>query len=170
MSYEKCQEYKKFNQKIQLDPTIEQVAQWFLNKSSMSMKKLQKMCYYAYCWYIVFFNDIIEENTDYNIITLCSEQFQAWIHGPVLPSLYDKYKKYGWQDIPRILNIPQLTDELEDLLQQVWDAYGEFSADDLESLSHQEMPWIKARGGIPIGDVCTNEISPYDILVYYSNL
>lgn len=160
------------NQQVQIDSTIERVAQWFLSMSSMSNKKLQKMCYYAYCWFIVFFNDIetITEDNASNIRVLCPDRFQAWIHGPVLPALYHKYKKYGWHDIPRILNVPQVTDELGNLLQQVWQAYGDFSADELEALSHQEMPWKKARKGIQSGDACSNEISTYDILMYYSSL
>ena len=43
---------------IRIDSTLERVAQWFLSMSSMSNKKLQKLCYYAYCWYIVFYNDV----------------------------------------------------------------------------------------------------------------
>ena len=43
--------------KTYVDSTIELVAQWFLSLSSMSNKKLQKLCYYAYCWFIVFNND-----------------------------------------------------------------------------------------------------------------
>ena len=43
---------------FQVDSAIEKMAQWFLNKTSMSNKKLQKLCYYAYCWYIVFNNDV----------------------------------------------------------------------------------------------------------------
>lgn len=152
--------------------TMELIAQWFLNKSSMSNKKLQKICYYAYSWYIVFFNDIecVNEKNKNDINVLCPERFQAWIHGPVLPQLYYKYKKYGWQQIPKSSALPNLTVQMEDLLQQVWEAYGKLSADDLEELSHQEAPWQKARHGIQNGKACSNEILPYDILMYYSSL
>lgn len=156
----------------QCESSIELVAQWFLHKSSMSNKKLQKLCYYAYSWFIVFFNDVenITLDASSHINVLCSEKFQAWIHGPVLPSLYRKYKKFGWNDIPEVKNIPAISTEYEDLLEQVWETYGIFSADDLESLTHKETPWINARKGIKQGEACCNEISPYDILVYYSNL
>jgi uncharacterized phage-associated protein len=30
---------------------------------------------------------------------LFEEDFQAWIHGPVIPVLYQKYKSFGWQPI-----------------------------------------------------------------------
>ena len=160
------------NQQIQINSAIERVAQWFLSMSPMSNKKLQKMCYYAYCWFIVFFNDIeaVTENNVGAIRVLCPERFQAWIHGPVLPGLYHRYKSYGWHDIPQVPNVPRVSAELEDLLQQVWNAYGNFSADELEALTHQEMPWKKARNGVQNGDACANEISPYDVLQYYSSL
>lgn len=151
---------------------IELVAQWFLNKSSISHKKLQKLCYYAYCWFIVFFNDaeeITPENSN-NIQVLFPERFQAWIHGPVSSRLYQRYRSYGWKDIPQLSTKPDMNPELESLLQQVWDAYGNFSADELESISHGETPWKNARIGLNNGDACSNEISDYDILQYYSHL
>ena len=84
------------NLHIRID-AIERLAQWFLSVSSMSNKKLQKLCYYAYCWYIVFYNDIelITKENMGDIRVLCSEPFQAWIHGPVSPQLYQRYKSYG---------------------------------------------------------------------------
>ena len=160
------------SKQLQIDSTIERVAQWFLSLAPMSNKKLQKLCYYAYCWFIVFFNDkeVISYLNRNEIQTLCPEKFQAWIHGPVLPRLYHKYKEYGWHEIPQIANKPIVEAGLESLLQQVWDAYGDFSADELEILSHQEYPWQNARKGISNGDACSNEISDYDILQYYSAL
>lgn len=52
----------------------------------------------------------------------------------------------------------------------MWEAYGSFSADELEAISHNEMPWKNARQGISSGDACSNVISNYDILQYYSQL
>jgi len=151
---------------------VELVANWFLNICTMSNKKLQKLCYYAYCWYIVFNNDVedIEMNSTSTIKTLFPETFQAWIHGPVQPRLYQKYKKYGWHDIPKEDKKVKFNTELEDLLKQVWDAYGNFSGDELELISHKETPWIKSREGCLMDVACYNEISKKDILEYYSGL
>lgn len=160
------------DKKVYIDSPIERVSQWFLSRSSMSNKKLQKLCYYAYCWFIVFFNDIesITEDNIGDIRVLCTDRFQAWIHGPVSPRLYHRYKEYGWHNIPLLASRPQVSAELESLLEQVWEAYGSFTADELESISHGEMPWKKARKGYQDGDACSNEISDYDILRYYSSL
>ncbi len=152
--------------------TVELVANWFLHMSSLSNKKLQKLCYYAYCWYIVFNNDIedIEASSISTIKTLFPESFQAWIHGPVLPKLYHKYKRYGWHNIPKENKKVKIQSDVEELLEQVWDAYGEFSGDELELISHKETPWVKARKSCSIDDACYNEISKKDILEYYSSL
>ncbi len=154
------------------DNTMDAVAKWFLSMSTMSNKKLQKLCYYAYCWFIVLFNDIesIRESEFADIQTLWEEHFQAWIHGPVLPCLYNRYKKYGWHDIPMVTTKPNLPEDIEELLQEVWDAYAGFSADELEAISHEELPWKKARMNLGSGEACSNEISEFDILEYYSSL
>ena len=163
---------EKKNKKVYIDSPIERVSQWFLSRSSMSNRKLQKLCYYAYCWFIVFFNDIesITEDNIGEIRVLCTDRFQAWIHGPVSPRLYHRYKEYGWHIIPQLASKPEVSAELESLLEQVWEAYGSFTADELENISHGEMPWKKARKGYQDVDACSNEISNYDILRYYSSL
>ena len=155
-----------------VDSTIEKVSQWFLSIASMSNKKLQKLCYYAYCWFIVFNNDLEAFTSEDNsgIAVLCADRFEAWIHGPVCPRLYHRYRGYGWHDIPKVVSKPEFSKELESLLEQVWEAYGGFTADELEAISHEETPWKKARKGYKDGDACSNEISNYDILYYYSNL
>ena len=158
--------------KAQVESTLERVASWFLNKESMSNKKLQKLCYYAYCWYIVFFNDAetTSKSSERNMQVLCEDRFQAWIHGPVSPRLYHRYKAYGWHSIPKVETKPIIAPEIEDLLKQVWEAYGAFNADELEALSHQEAPWKNARKDVRYGEACSNEISNYDILQYYASL
>lgn len=157
---------------IREESSIEMIARWFLNKSSMSNKKLQKICYYAYAWFIEFYNDLEDctKEDEASINSICSDSFQAWIHGPVCPNLYRKYKEYGWLDIPKSDTKPNVKEDLEDFLQQVWDAYGCYSADELEDISHSEDPWILARKGLPAGEACVNDISKYDILEYYSKL
>ena len=35
------------------------------------------------------------------IINFFDAQFQAWVHGPVIPEIYSEYKTYGFRDIPK---------------------------------------------------------------------
>lgn len=151
---------------------IDKVAKWFLYHESMTNKKLQKMCYYAYCWFIVWFNDLEDASPEHpeKINSICDDSFEAWIHGPVCRSLYYKYRIYGWNSIPKEENRVRFVGEVERLLEQVWEAYGELNAEQLETLSHREDPWQKARKGLEPYEPGTAIISKYDILEYYSKV
>lgn len=140
------------------------IANWFLSKESMSNKKLQKMCYYAYCWCIVILNDMEDSVDD----IVCKDGFEAWIHGPVCRTLYSKYKCYGWDDIPKYngqLNLPL---QVIEVLEEVWDVYGGFSATELERLSHSEEPWIEARKYVNDNEASSKKININTIYNFYS--
>ena len=143
---------------------IYDIAKWFLNKSSMTPKKLQKMVYYAYAWFITLMNEDANniENRLFNVSP------QAWVHGPVFPNLYQKYKDYGYSDIPAEEAEFNFNEDVEDVLNQVWEVYGKYNANELESLTHQELPWRNARTGCSPFSVCTNDISDKDIFECYS--
>ena len=151
-------------------PAIYKVAQWFLSKMPMSGEKLQKLCYYAYAWYIVFFNDAEAIKNEEDIKTLGDDCFEAWIHGPVCRRLYNKYRQYECENIPAEAEKPILDGNITDLLNQVWDIYGSLTADQLEHLTHQEDPWKIAREGVPFGEACTKKITVSSIFTYYLKL
>lgn len=55
--------------------SIFQVAKWFLDKDlNMSAKKLQKLCWYAYSWYIALNN----EPNDSTLNSLIDDKAEAW--------------------------------------------------------------------------------------------
>lgn len=136
--------------------TIFDVAKMFLSLDSMTHKKLQKLCYYAYSWYLTLYNKRLFEN-----------RFEAWIHGPVDPTLYEAYKHYGWQEIPKQELPPGYDPEVYEFVKQVYDAYGHLDGDQLEYLTHQEDPWIIARNGLPECEPSRNPIRDEDIKRYY---
>ncbi|MGL9777754.1 MULTISPECIES: Panacea domain-containing protein [unclassified Enterococcus] len=142
---------------------------WFLSKQSMSPKKLQKMLYYAYSWGLVFLN----EDPDNLDNKLFDTQFQAWVHGPVIPKTYTDYKGYGFKDIPKAdsksIERLKLDSEVEDILNQVFEVYGEFSGNQLEALTHSEDPWKIARKDCLPMDPSTNLIDDRIIYNYYSS-
>lgn len=158
-----CEYYAGLNE----ESTILRVAEWFLSKAPMSSRKLQTLCYYAYVWYIVFFNEIDSINSESEIKTLGDDAFEAWNHGPTCRRLYNRYGKYA-DNIPKEANVPIFSDDITDLLNQVWQVYGCLSMFQLEALAHREDPWRQARGSCRIGDACTSKISPLAILRYYS--
>lgn len=140
------------------------VANWFIAKGDISPKKLQKLVFYAYAWYLTLMNENINDLNN----RLFDEQAEAWIHGPVFPSLYRKYKEYGSESIDSNVDGVDFNSDTEDLLNQIWDIYGRYNGNELESISHQEDPWINARQGCYMYQASNNVIDDTDIFVYYS--
>ena len=144
--------------------TIFDVAEWFLFQESMTHKKLQKLCYYAYSWFIYLNND------DYNNIQnrLFNYIFEAWVHGPVNRELYNKYSHYGWQEIPKKDEFPNNLNNLNEYLQSIWQVYGGYNGDQLESISHQEKPWQNERIGLEPYESSNKKISEIDMFMEYA--
>lgn len=136
------------------------VANWFLNKSAMSHKKLQKLCYYAEAWHLALYNSPIFKNC----------HFQAWVHGPVCPELYEQYKNYGWADIQRLTNKPEIDPETDEFLEIVYATYGEFSGHQLEDITHNETPWIEARQGLEEWEPSNKHINQETMRTYYYSI
>ena len=142
------------------------IAKYFLTKESMTQKKLQKLVYYAYAWYIVSFNNNV--NRIKNLLFI--EKPEAWVHGPVFRTLYDAYRTYGWNNIPKVDNFNFKDKGLEKFLDSIWDIFGKYDGDELEVMTHKETPWIKARNGISAIAPSTEKINREDIYLYYSNI
>lgn len=139
--------------------TVYDVADWFLSKESMTHKKLQKLCYYAQAWSYAICPAPISDAV-----------FEAWIHGPVCSELYQKYKGYGFNYIPMAAAPTSFTPDEEAFLADVWETYGDMSANALEALSHSEPPWQKARIGMEPGMRGGRRISPKDMEEYYRSI
>ena len=146
--------------------TVDNIADFFLSKESISPKKLQKLVYYSYAWSIALLNDS-PENIQFKLF---ESDVEAWVHGPVVPELYRKYKDFGWQEIPKVKDFDEsiFASEILDILQQVWDVYGGFTGNQLEAISHKEMPWIEARKGIPVCMASSEIISDKNMFIYYN--
>lgn len=138
---------------------VNTIANYFLSEESMTPKKLQKICYYAYSWYLTLFDEYLFDDG----------KFQAWVHGPVNTKLYDKYRKYGWRNIPKVIK-PNLDEELSEFLDIILNTYKEFDGDQLENMTHNETPWIEARGGLEPEKASNNIISDETIKRFYSKL
>lgn len=141
--------------------TIYDVADWFLSKEAMPPKKLQKLCYYYKAWGLALYGE------DF----LPDSNFEAWVHGPVNPRLYRKYKSYYWRDIPQgASNAEKFNEKETEILESVWYTYGELTANALEAQTHAETPWRKARKGADEYSNCTRVIKNKDMMKYYREL
>ena len=138
------------------------VADWFLVKESMRQKKLQKLCYYAEAWCETLLKKPISNNCE----------FQAWVHGPVNESIWNKYRSYGWCDISQINeeDISDMEADIIGVLDSVWETYGEYTGEQLEWLTHQEKPWLEQREGLEEFESSRNVISVNTMKSYYGEL
>jgi uncharacterized phage-associated protein len=122
--------------------------------------KLQKLLYYAQAWYLALRDK-----------PLFAEEFQAWVHGPALPSQYQRFKKFEWRPIVEEgISKPKLKDEgsLAHLIEIV-DVFGVETASALELMTHNEKPWQEARKGIPIDQISTAIISKESMRLFYQS-
>lgn len=137
--------------------SIYEVAKYFLTRESMTHKKLQKLCYFAQAWYLANYG-----------VPLVPNRFEAWVHGPVSPDLYSKYRGWGWEQIPMVNQEVFFSNEaVRSFLDNVYNTYGSYDADNLERITHSEMPWQKARQGCAPGVYSRNPISLNDMKNYY---
>lgn len=132
------------------------LADAFLLREAMSNKRLQKLCYYAQAWHLALTGDPLVPN-----------RFEAWVHGPVCPELYSKYKDNGSDDIPQISREIQAPEEYSDYVEEVLEAYGHLTTHQLELLTHEEDPWRLARKGLKPWESCNNVIAVDSMRDFY---
>jgi uncharacterized phage-associated protein len=142
--------------------TVEYVAECLISlshekNSPVSNLKLQKLLYYSQAWHLALFKNPLFE-----------EEIEAWVHGPVVPQMFRRYRDCKWKPIPKS-EIDFKRASFAGHLEDVWRVYGNFSAFDLERLTHSEFPWKAARAGLP-SDASSNEIITKESMqAYYSS-
>jgi uncharacterized phage-associated protein len=147
-----------------------QLAHYILSFVPSSQFKLQKLVYYSEGWHLAYFE-----------CPLIDEDFEAWIHGPAIRSLWDHYKGRGnyfttWslkpEDVEKIRNYFRqlLHPEQLELIADVLKEYGDKSSYHLESLSHSEIPWREARNGYPPSERSEVIISKETMKRYYQSI
>ncbi|MEH1936813.1 MAG: type II toxin-antitoxin system antitoxin SocA domain-containing protein [Nostoc sp.] len=130
---------------------------WLANEtgSYLSNLKLQKLVYYAQAWHLGIYGQ-----------PLFDEDFEAWIHGPVIPALYQEYKSFGWKPILKDAEPQHFSEEIQDFLEELTEAYFGCDAFELEQMTHHEDPWIKARENLSL-DTPSNAIISKESMRYY---
>jgi uncharacterized phage-associated protein len=121
--------------------SAQSVADYFLARVEqedgeiISNLKLQKLLYYAQGNYLALDKG-----------ELFPEAIEAWNHGPVVPSVYRKYKHHGAAGLPgpEDFDAANYTDDIQDFLDEVYRVYGQFSAWKLREMTHEEPPWKEA--------------------------
>ena len=120
-------------------PTARDVANHFLliaaadeDGEGLTHLKLQKLLYYAQGFHLAIFGQQI-----------FPDQIEAWEHGPVVPSVWLVFKSQGSTPLPApdAVDEGNLSSEQRELLNDVWNTYGQFTAWKLRNMTHEEPPW-----------------------------
>ena len=123
---------------------------WDIN-APLSNLKLQKLLYFIQGNFLRILNR-----------PCFKDDIEAWKYGPVVPTVYSKFKRYGSNNINRIEYIyefeenkyeaikkdfkPILSDEEAQIIQGVVSACKDYSANYLVKLTHSQSPWKKSYG------------------------
>lgn len=121
------------------------VAKWFLYRNQIeiddysadyiSNMKLQKLLYYAQGASLALLDKPI-----------FNDDIVAWEHGPVVRSVYQVYKINGSNGIEYEYDYDgSIAKEDEDVLEQVYNIFGQYSASGLRNMTHRETPWKATR-------------------------
>ncbi len=137
------------------------VAKYILEKrGTMSTMKLQKLCYYAQAWALVWDDE-----------PLFDEEFEAWANGPVCRELFLKTQgRYSVSAEDETGGNGDLTEDEKDTIDKVLEHYGEHNAQWLSQLTHMEEPWNNARIGVPAGVGCNRIITKESMALYYGGI
>ena len=107
---------------------------------------LQKLCYFAHGFNLALVSD-----------PLTNDRVEAWEFGPVFPVLYDALKRYGARPVGEMVrqnnwasadhirgDVVQetFTDDEREIIEGVYETYGNFHAYQLSALTHEDgSPW-----------------------------
>lgn len=126
--------------------TATDVAKWFLAHNRIaaadegaefiSNLKLQKLLYYAQGCALAVTDE-----------PLFGDEIVAWQHGPVVECVYHAYKSNGSNGIvfEDDFDFSQFTPEENELLEEVYDTFGQYSAWKLRNMTHEETPWLTTQ-------------------------
>ena len=95
--------------------------------------KLQKVLYFAQAHYLAKLNR-----------TLFSDKIEAWEYGPVVPTIYKKYKNQKSNPIILESDKSSLLKEDKKEVKLIWDIFGGYSAGRLVNITHAHSPWKDA--------------------------
>lgn len=128
---------KKGSEKVYtaMNVASEVVRQYERRQQSITNLKLQKILYYAQMKYMQQSN-----------CALFGDDFQAWRHGPVIPEVYEVFRKYvsgniDYKDKDVLENRVEISAEQKKVIEEIVDMTVNVKAWDLVEKTHQTKPW-----------------------------
>jgi uncharacterized phage-associated protein len=132
--------------------------------AQLTPMKLQKLVYYAHGWSLGLGGR-----------PLIDEPVEAWKWGPVVPSVYHEFKKYGADPITEpatdflgkeIPEVPRQDEYTTSLLERIWEVYCGFTPSQLSNMTHDsDGPWQatvnRVGAGVPGVPINNDLIAEY---------
>lgn len=122
-----------------------QIANWFVQRAAndnrqLTIMQLLKLVYIAHGWHLEMRGS-----------PLVANKIEAWKYGPVIPDVYNAFRRQGIHISAPVPNAdPNVTEYDAHLLNEIYRIYGHLSAQALSDMTHETgSPWQIAtqRGG-----------------------
>jgi len=117
-----------------------QISNWFLERGQndgrrLSIMALLKLSYLSHGWKL-----------EIGKTPLFVNPIQAWQYGPVIPDVYNAFRKQGTYPEKTVeCSGPDISPEDSKLLEEIWNKYGTKSASQLSEITHVKGgPWHQA--------------------------
>ena len=131
------------------------VAEYFLiiakgqDKELITNLKLQKLLYYAQGFHLAMFGK-----------PLFKEAIERWTYGPVVPEVYHNYKTCGSGPVecPGKVDLSKFEEETREVLKEVYEARGQYTAWALTQFTHDEPP---TRDTPERGEISHSQLKEY---------
>ena len=132
------------------------IAKWFINEIHPEPLKLQKLLYLAQGYSYAFYDEPLFE-----------EDMEAWVHGPVVTSVYHEYKDYKFNPIPISYELIKFDEQALSVLNYVKNTYAKYDSKYIEEMTHNQEPWILGRAGLDPDERSDKTISKQNIANYF---
>lgn len=164
-SFEKMQ--TKINEEIDIlenEEKIYQVIDWYLMQTTyenpITHLALQKLLYFSQSWCKALTGKWLFE-----------DDCQAWVHGAVYPNVYEQFKIFKYNPLPKIKKQIKLEPQELEVLMFVKRFYFDvYNAKGLENICHKELPYKEARNGCDVKEVSKKTIAKETIEKYYREI
>lgn len=131
---------------------------WLRRETETTPMHVLKLVYISHGWMLGLYGR-----------SLINEPAEAWRYGPVVPSVYRRYKSFRGDPITAepVDRSDAFDDEQRDVVKQVHEVYGDFTALQLSALTHKPgTPWDITYREYGVGVIIRNEL----IRDYYERL
>ena len=123
---------------------------WIRRKIETTPMHVLKLVYLCHGWVLGFTSQ-----------ALINESVEAWTYGPVVPSIYHRYKSFGGDKIAveYINQTDRFANDQNEIIESVVEAYRTYTALQLSNITHQkDTPWYITCRKFGIGTIIPNEL------------